>query len=356
MPLPRINITAPPRTPAKFGLFTAADVRDTTDPHGAAGFQYQPDACGHAYTTLAACYLSEYNGTIQINDSSVANFSGNYSPPPGTYTVDWGDGDTEDLSGGQFQSASHQYDADGDYTITVTSTASGWTMDPLVITVEDGVPVAAEPFTATYRPSKTVDEGRTLVSSVEFTAYVLHNCKLVGADDPEGYVRRALMLGEQYATAAFLIQTLAEDPDVDPLASDAAFSPVIALGKLDEQLQSQYNGQGVIHLTVVQFTYLVAAGAVLLSGDKAMTALGTPVAVSAAYGGWVPDGGAQNEYMWATGAVVVQRNAPQVSPQVVSAAPATNDYWVLGERPIAVGYECWAGAVAVEYPAGEETP
>lgn len=55
MAQPRVNVPAPPVTPSRFGLTSAALVVDDLDGHAQMGVQYEPEACGNVHETRAAC-------------------------------------------------------------------------------------------------------------------------------------------------------------------------------------------------------------------------------------------------------------------------------------------------------------
>jgi len=52
---PRMYVEAPPVTPLPFGLLSAALVLDDLTGHAQMGVQYEPEACGVAHATRAAC-------------------------------------------------------------------------------------------------------------------------------------------------------------------------------------------------------------------------------------------------------------------------------------------------------------
>lgn len=344
MPLPKILIQRPPTTPAKFGILTAADVRDMTDPHTAAGVQWEPDFCGSVNQTAAACYLPLNVGAISVNpdDQDVAlNWSNGipgdaYSDPDagaGVYTVDWGDGDpTEPFTGDEIDQgdAQHTYAAPGDYTITVTG-PHGYTSTVTVTTPSTdqvlGTVTAADPT------PKGDTDGRPLVESFPFVLYLLHTCRLVGDNDAQGYAERAMQLAEGDAIGGLLVEQLAEDPNLD---NATGLTTVTArIGRAEDQVRNNSNGIGTLVMSPSEATAAFAAFLLVADGDKLRTNLGTLVAI-------VPNLG--TELVYSTGAVVVTRNPVFVSDRTL-VTPYDNQYELLVERPISVGYECFAGRV-----------
>src|SRR5262245_48394054 len=94
--MPLGYVTAPPVTPSKYGLLSAAVVVDSTDGHLVGlGFEYEPDFCGASHTTAAACMAKPNAGSlsVSVNASRVATLTGT-GAPPGAFPlrVDFGDG------------------------------------------------------------------------------------------------------------------------------------------------------------------------------------------------------------------------------------------------------------------------
>jgi hypothetical protein len=69
--MPLEYVSAPPVTPAKYGILSAAVVVEDSDPHGGLGFEYQPDWCGPAQTTYAACLDPTPGGTPKIGEDGL---------------------------------------------------------------------------------------------------------------------------------------------------------------------------------------------------------------------------------------------------------------------------------------------
>jgi len=356
--LPKVLIEQPPTEPLPFGVLSAALVRDSTDPHEGGGIEWEPDFCGPAHTTREACFVQTGSWSISVDDTGLATITASAPiyTPQGTYTIDWGDGDSdEDIDSGSLDSTTHQYAAPGDYTVTVTRTdpAVGVVSQPGTVTVTNAV--ATGPFTVpfTFRPKKDTDDGRPLVTSIDFAVYHLSRCRLVGQTDPEAYARKALTLGESRAIEDQIVFALSSDDDLILVDGDAPYGPVHALARLEQTISENYNGVGVIYMDRDTATHLLASMALRVDGQMLRTLLGTRVVAASGMYGFAPEAGGGSQYMWATGALVVARQPINTYPQAMT-RPYTNEALTLAERPISAAWECFAAAVQVVLPETDD--
>lgn len=347
MPLPKVIIEAPPLTPLPYGILSAAVVRDPSDPHEVAGVTWEPQFCGAAHGTLAACLTdTDDTASVSVDDAAEATFE-NDVPAFGDGLIDWGDGSPLDDSGNWV----HTYAAPGDYTVTVTGPNQYHVAIP--VTVEAGE--ASGPFTATatFIPDKDPDDRAGWVESTPFAIYHISTCRLPGSVDREGYATRALSLGEGRGIEEGL-GSVFSDPDTDYvlLESGDATSAAVALAWLEQYAAENYGGVATIHMTRATASVLLTAYALETRDGKLYTRLGNLVVAGAGEGyPGVPDGVSVETgetVMFATGTVVVTRGAVNTTPAVMSTGGLIdNEYSVLAEREVSVGWECFLAAAKV---------
>lgn len=365
--LPKVLIERPPSAPAKFGVLSAAVVRDSTDPHEAAGVTWDQEACGGAETVLADCLTAVFEHAFSIDvdtarGAAVSNFYGG-TGPDGMYTIDWGDGTVQSFTRDDGP-PTHTYAADGDYTVVVTGPESIITTDGITVTNGD----ATGPFNgdSTYIPDLFSDARAGWVESEPFNLYHLSECRLPGLthDERVAYARRGLSLGEgrgieQYIGGWFSTT----DPGgftVTVLASGAAASWTVALARLEAYAFQNYGGTAIIYMHRTVASVLLGTSQLEASGDKLLTKLGSLVIAgtgtsSYAFPGF-PDGettDGSNTWMFATGTLLVTRGPVSSTQEVISNSAVSddgisgaydNDYLVLATRDASVGFECFIAA------------
>lgn len=357
MPPLRTTVATPPVTPLPFGLYSVADVRQTTDVHEAlAGFTYEPVSCGQVHLTIGACLAPPDPGTVSVatDDASVATITA-AGVPAGDYVIDWGDGsDPETVDAGDLDGTTHDYTAagDGDYTITVTGPNGApygtWSASG-VITVENGV--AGDPVELVITTSKIPDNGIEWVESGDPRPhYALVTCAPVGEPDLRARAQAAIDLNEQRAVEAGFIADVA-DGAIDLTPGGGAVNPETGAALLQRYAGSNYGGVHVLHAD--------RAVASLLSdlldrqGNHLETRIGAWVAAGAGYDGAVGPGdvaaGAGEAWMFVTGQIVVSRGDTELRdvPVRMTGLGALNEAMALGERTTTVSYECVAAAVRV---------
>lgn len=345
MPLPKFIIERPPLTPLPYGILSAAVVRDETDPHTAAGVTWEPDYCGPTRTTLAACLTSESTSTVSVDDTGEATFDITV-PGVGDGAIDWGDGTALDTSGNW----THTYADPGDYNVTFDGGNQSHTVVP--ITVVDGV--ASGPFeaAASFITDKDGYERAGWVETHPFTVYHISTCRLPGVKEREAYATRALQLGEGRGIEYGLAEVFSTPGvDITILDSGAAAAPLVALARLERKAGQVYGGVATLHMDRAVASFLLALYALETRSGKLYTKLGNLVVAGASgyeYPGYpdsAPTPGAGESWMIATGTVVVTRNPIKTTPAVISTGGLIdNEYSVLAERSVSVGWECFAAA------------
>lgn len=356
MPLPKVIIEAPPLTPLPYGILSAAVVRDPSDPHEAAGVQWESAFCGDARTTLAACITDTVDVEITMDDEGLADIQFDSPGAPagtGNGVIDWGDGTPLDDSG----EWSHTYADAGTYTVVFNASGPGvdggtgnqtsFTVDVTVVEGEESGPFEA---VATFIPPKVPDDRAGWTESEPFTVYHISTCRLVGADKREEYARRSFQLGEgrgieygladAFSNAEFDYVLNGGDPD----------AAVVALARLEKLAGQVYGGVATIHMDRAVASVLLTNYALETRDGKLYTRLGNLVVAGASdyeYPGY-PTGenqGTGELWMFATGTVVVTRGDINVTPAVMSTGGLIdNEYSVLVERPVSVGWECFLAA------------
>lgn len=194
-----------------------------------------------------------------------------------------------------------------------------------------------------------------------FTVYGHFQCSPVGytqeraqqlADDhlrarEEARVEQALWTGD-----AGNVPSL---EDAGTVTVGTGTSDVVAgLGLLENFLGDTYGSLGVIHMTRQTATALLARQALLVSGGRLTTVLGTPVVAGAGYPGTGPAGeaaAAGTQWMFASPALFGYRSDVFTS----SSRPGdlfdrrTNDLYAVAERSYLLGFDpCGVAAVLVD--------
>lgn len=335
-------VQAPPLTPPEYGILSAAVVVDDTDPHAGFGFEYQPEFCGPAELTVAACLTPPSQGTLGINSGASRLVTVTVTGAgAGSYTVWWGDG-----SSTQFVqppgTAQHTYAADGTYHVTVVGNHYRAERDVPVSATGSGAQPGTTP---TY--VKNVDDGRDLVTGEPFVVYTLKNCRNVGVQDARGYAERALTAGEGRAVESWLGDRLAAEA-VD-LGGATALPVEVGLAVLEQYIHCNYGGVGTIHANR-GVASLLLSGQALETGARLTTKLGNNVSAGC-YG---DDGAATDQYLYATGTVLLRRG-PVFSPGDPVVDWVTNEQYALAERPYAGSWECFAVKIKVGASAARST-
>lgn len=360
MVTPTRYIEAPAVTPFQFGLDSVAE-EVSGDPHMGFGFEYEPQFCGPSYGTVAACLAGASIGTISIsvNTTRVATITGTGEPAGTGYTVNWGDAQVD--TGVALDSQANTYAADGSYYVLVTNPTNDYRAE-VRITVTNGV--ASGPFTASAHSTKELDSDVIgVTSSTPLVAYNLQACAAVGSiNQAIARARRSLELGEgRVLESVFEGLLLADATDVSSTPGTAV-DLVDGLAQLEEYAASVYGGTPTFHMARGMATRLASRAALLRVGAGLETVLGGKVAAGGGYAGSaeLADGtttpGTGETWLYATGTVALWKGEMiEQGPVFVDNQPAsagatrsmTNQTRALAERPMVVGYECFAAAVLV---------
>jgi len=343
-------VDAPVIQPYSFGLLDTVPVLPLSG-HEALGTVHESEFCGAAARSYAAACATGTTsaGTVSISNGGNPNKTATVTQTGSSLTIfwiDWGDGST---SAGTTLPATHNYAANGTYTVTVRSQAG------YLATVTNTVASTANgPFTgaATLNATKTPNDGTTTVEGKPFSVYHLFTCRTVGEwDTAQARARKALELGE-HIPVELGFQQLFLNTGTDVTPGGTAVDIVDGLAILEQSVAQSYTGQAVIHMSRGAAIRLAARYAVYRIGDHLETCLGSLVVAGAGYdtstGPSAP--AATAEWMFGTGAVVLRRGEPiVVEPQLDS--PYTNQFSTLAERQYTASIECVAKAVEVNQKA-----
>lgn len=192
-------------------------------------------------------------------------------------------------------------------------------------------------------PSKTFDDGDTLVTASPLAVYAGYVCGAAGYDQAyiEAKVRRRLENGEQGAVEAALADLLAAASPT-PLVAPDPTSIASVFGDAEQWLYGQvgYGQVGYIHAPL---RYAAAAGSVgVLVRDGVLwrTHLGTIVVF-----GDYPDTGV----LYVTGQVTLWRSTEVDVPALGQILDrSTNQQYALAERAYAVAWDCHTGAITYD--------
>lgn len=135
-------------------------------------------------------------------------------------------------------------------------------------------------------------------------------------------------------------------------AGAGAVSVTRAIAELEGWVGRNYGSLGVIHMTREAALIGVQSLALVITGNRLYTALGTPVIAGAGYPGTGPAGQAPaggQSYMYATPAMVGYRSEPFVGAQPTSAGldRAKNDLYAVAERTYVIGWDPCGTAYAI---------
>lgn len=201
-------------------------------------------------------------------------------------------------------------------------------------------------------PGSKSFQSPSVIDGFQFSVYTGFQCKSVGLDWDEvsAAVSRVSDARESIAVEAQFMASDAFQGATDLTPAGGA-TPEQGLALLEADMAAKY-GVGVIHMprAVAAILLFAGKGALVLDGNKLVTALGTPVAAGGGYdldntgpGGDTPDAG--DYWMWATGLVQLAASPWTVpGPQINK---STNDMTVLAERSYIGSVDCYASAMKV---------
>lgn len=215
-------------------------------------------------------------------------------------------------------------------------------VDPACVTQED-------------RAEKTFGE-IDVISSDPFAVYKGVQCTYMGDDDSD-WARRGLELTEHVAVERYLANSVfpAATEDLTPTpGTPVSVSHGIAI--LEQYANANYGGVPVFHMDRHVASLGLSQEALTFDLMYTITSKqGSLVANGGGYGGMFGPGvtppGANNAWIYVTGAVVVSRTpvvANRVIPGTGDAGGHLNLQMALAERMVAVTTECILAAVLVE--------
>lgn len=217
-------------------------------------------------------------------------------------------------------------------------------------------------------PTMATDAGDAQVTAYPFEVYASVICGSMGESveraeekarirlqlNEQTQVERALWGGGDSVAGIFPTLVLAAMPGYAALAASANVTDAVSLL---EQQGAGYGGPILIHARPRMAAYLGARGQIRQYASNveprnlARTQLGSPVVFGKGYQGTGPAGevvGASDEYMWASGRVVIWRGEPSVRlANAQGLNTTTNQRTVIVSRPYAVAVECFLAVTKV---------
>lgn len=192
-----------------------------------------------------------------------------------------------------------------------------------------------------------------------FTVYGHFSCSPVGfppADAQERATAHLLSREEARVEQAFWTGDLGNVPSLQGADTvlGTAGDGVVGLGLIEEYIASHYGSTGVIHMSRATATILLSHFALIATGGRLRTQLGTPVAAGAGYPGTGPAGeaiDAGTSWIYGSPAVFGYRSEVFTS----SAIPgdlldrAVNNLFAVAERTYLLGFDpCGVGAALIK--------
>lgn len=205
-----------------------------------------------------------------------------------------------------------------------------------------------------------------------FTVYGTFVCSPVGWTPQRAQERSAELLmirEENRVEQAFWSGDLDNDPNLVDSGTDLTAATAVpyltGLGMLEDHVATEYGSLGVIHMMRGAATYGLAVGALVSTGGRLTTKLGTPVVAGGGYPGTGPGAlgapAAGTAWLYITPAIFGYRTEIFTS----SNRPgdlldrSTNDLHAVSERSYLLGFDpCPVGAalVTLECPCTEAAP
>lgn len=209
--------------------------------------------------------------------------------------------------------------------------------------------------------TKTFTSMETPVSGAPFVVGASYQCSPVGMDfaEAEQRVRTRLSLREQRGVETRIWSGISGVLGTLPslFAGATVLGPASCITEAIELLEQWLADQaiigGVIHARPGMTSHMAASFQLQApSPDPRImrTHLGTPVVFGQGYAGTGPTGqapGADTEWIYATGRVVIWRDDVEVPPPRETFDRSANNVLILAERPYAVAIECGVAAVQV---------
>lgn len=283
--------------------------------------------------------------------------------------IEWRDGASRWQNGVEWQAVCGGADTTYDECLIIGATSGAVTGDPV-------------PFPAP--PAKSSSAEVQTFGATPFTVYAQVDCSAVGFyDDSAEYARRIFEQHESRALESVFasgvvaevanaqyphLQSNAEVLDAEAGSSVAVLQQAVttvtggsgsicvevALGLLEAQLASCFNGQGIIHASLELIALLDNAYLIERVDGQLLTGAGNIVVAGAGYSGAGPDGvlGANVRWMYATPPVFGYRSEPRVTPPESTLNRSLNSVSAIIERNYVLGYDCCLLGVPVSLICG----
>lgn len=178
-----------------------------------------------------------------------------------------------------------------------------------------------------------------------FTVYTYDDDSIPGhtLEEHLANARQRLLNTEQRSVEEYLWANMVADATSTTLTGAPAG---VVLGYVEQVLNQNYGGQGVIHMNRLTATFLWEY--LEVSGGRLMTKLGTPVVAGAGYES--VSAPLSNDFtIFGTGPLVIYRGDVDTRQQAVD--KATNQVSYIAQRDYVVGWDCVAyGAVGEFIP------
>jgi hypothetical protein len=170
-----------------------------------------------------------------------------------------------------------------------------------------------DPEVPTTGLPKTFPESAGTDEATAFTIYGSYLCSPIG-HSLEYAQQRATehLIAREEARAEQAVWTgdLGNTPNFSgaATAAGAAREPRLALAEAEQYIATGYGSLGVIHMSRLVASVLMADGSLVVRGTRLFTALGTPVVAGAGYPGSHPDGVQAGEWIVASPALMIYRS------------------------------------------------
>ncbi|MFD8335570.1 hypothetical protein ACFV42_23365 [Streptomyces solisilvae] len=368
---PRVEIAPPASRPRRFGLFTAADVREVEDGTWSHGVQYRTESCsGSVYTWPKPCppecdsactepvpiVVEIVHDTEETNCTAYSVIRARVKQPAApadlpyktVITVDTAFGPSVDIVPGTEDCTTIARRAQGSspqpVTVTVRQSLNG---EEKTLKVAPGTTAQASLTADKAAPRRKVLDGiGPWIGSDPFPVYSTVHCTPGGdfAKEARGIARNRLMCREECAVEEYLWTQLAADGG--QYIGDPSNPKTItcAMAEIEAALmQARGCSAGVLHVPARLSLPLSVNGCCLIEeeGASLRTRMGTEVVFGACYDPRMrPDGVLADPDLTViigTGPIIIQRGPISTYEGLDK---QTNDYAAVAERTYAVIADC----------------
>lgn len=373
--LPGIEVSPPPVTPYRYGLFSAAEPRpDASRRWEIAGVSYQTICDRGGGVWLDPCFVSPLPDPVATSAFVVTLDRAAVTDAPIIATLTsrnagWGtlpvtvvvDGVTKTLA---TVGATQTWAITAGSTVDVSASIpraderhpDASAEDEFVVPADDTGETVVLTGTADVDPeypTKTLPLGLDLVEGFPFIVYESAACG-VGFSEAEArtHATERLLRHEQYWVEQRFAATVLNTADTTELNGGTALPLAQALGLLEQELADRYGGVGVLHARRNVAAVLAAYGKNLeRDGDKLLSILDNVWSFGAGYPHVDPGGGtaptASQAWIYATGPVDIRRSEPQIRTDFSS---TRNIRMALAERAYVITADCPRLAVLATLP------